>query len=144
MNISRKLAVVAVGACVTLGTATAPAFANTAPASNEKTQYLSDNPAGDSQSCVSRDITLVAGSYQWQQVLGGTAINYRNIALKAGTYKWETCIIPTYEGSTEPYIYVDQSWLTPPSGSTAELDCDFELSTSGTYTWGDALVPISN
>lgn len=141
VNVVKKIAVVIAGSGVALVAAVAPATAASG-AYNERTQTLAANPAGDGQSCVQRSIYLAKGTYQWQQLLQGTAINYRDITLAAGWYTWQACITPTFNESDGYWGYADLSTLSPSWGGTAQLGANFEIYQTGTYTWGDGLVPL--
>lgn len=130
-----RLAATVAGIGVGLGLVATPAMAS-ATAYNEVTEYLTASPnSGMTPTCHTRSIALTAGTYYWAQELTPAA---RNIILMAGTYSWQVCLYP-HNG-----YYEETSSLTPSSGATATLDYHpIYLASSGTYTWGDELVPPS-
>jgi hypothetical protein len=121
----------------------APAYAATGDtaANNTKTQYLTASPTDVlSDSCKSRSIYLAEDDYYWVQdhdrmtFRGGWTGEW--IPLKAGWYSWLVCMDP-YNG-----YYIQESQLS--LGSQVWTRTSKEtLSTSGTITWGDTIIPSS-
>ena len=88
-------------------------------------------------SCVSKEIYLAEGDYEWSQTRGGQVSASRYTHLQAGTYGWKDCLFP------DNGYYNQLSYLTAPGGGNAvtPISTDWDPVYDGTYTWGSYLDP---
>ncbi|MCG5458240.1 hypothetical protein PSH03_003420 [Micromonospora sp. PSH03] len=129
---------------VALALALLPIMAGTAQAAevayNQKTQRLDARPnSGMPISLVSREITLVDGSYGWWTFPTSAPCQTYTGRILPGRYTWTDQLWP---GVPSVGTYRHHSYLTEESGGWSyHLQCDFQLSATGSYNWGSGLDP---
>jgi hypothetical protein len=144
--LTKFLATIAlIGTAAGFAAPAAPAFADNPPAYNETRQYLArDAPVGSPQSCTQRTIYLASGDYYWSEFVDRLdEWKSRTIYLRADTYIWTACIQVVGMYSFGVSKYEETTWVRGSAHNEVAMTTDNYLGSSGTYTWGSELLPLS-
>ncbi|MDT0532353.1 hypothetical protein RM555_25455 [Micromonospora sp. DSM 115977] len=129
---------------VVLALAMLPVVSGTAQAAdvayNQKNQRLEARPnSGMPIASVSREITLQDGTYGWWTFPTSAPCQTYTGRILPGTYTWTDQLWP---GVPSVGTYRHHSYLTEEDGGWSyHIQCDFQLSATGSYTWGSGLDP---
>ncbi|MEV7231986.1 MULTISPECIES: hypothetical protein [Polymorphospora] len=107
---------------------------------NRKNQQLTATPSsGMPIALVSREITLEDGTYGWWNFPTSAPCQTYTGRILPGTYTWTDQLWP---GVPSAGTYRHHSYLTENNGGWSyHIQCDFQLSATGSYSWGSGLDP---